>query len=261
MFNLNYAMILAIDIGNTMTHTAVFAGNKIAAFKKFPTASKSLKKFISSFAEIYKKNIVQVGIASVVPEVDSLWKIIAKEYFSVKPIFINHKVSLPVKLRLKYPVKAGADRICNAAAAYEFFRRKENVIAADFGTAVTYDIVLKNGDYIGGIISPGAETMAKSLHVFTSKLPMLRKSEMYVPRNIIGRNTVEALRSGTAYASIASFEGIIEKIEKELMRKFKVIITGGFAKQIHSNTSIKTVIRKNLVLEGINCILKYNHGN
>jgi type III pantothenate kinase len=158
-------------------------------------------------------------------------------------------------------VKLGADRICNAAAAYEFFRRKENVIAADFGTAVTHDVVLKNGDYIGGIISPGVETMAKSLHEYTSKLPILKKGEMYVPRNIIGRNTVEALRSGTAFASVASFEGIVSKIEKDLKRKFKVILTGGFARQIHSKTSVKTVIRENLVLEGINCILKYNNGN
>ncbi len=144
---------------------------------------------------------------------------------------------------------------------YEFFRKKENVIAADFGTAVTYDVVLKNGDYIGGIISPGVETMAKSLHGFTSKLPMLKRNEMYVPRNIIGKNTIEALRSGTAFAAIASFEGIVAKIEKELKRKFKVIITGGFARKIHSKTAVKTVIRENLVLEGINCILKYNNGN
>ncbi len=254
-------MILAIDIGNTMTHAAVFEGNKIVASKKFPTASKSIKKLISSFTVKYKNSIVQVGIASVVPEVGSQWRSIVKDLFSVKPVFINHNLLFPVNLRLKYPMKIGADRICNAVAAYEYFRRRENVIAADFGTAVTYDVVLKNGDYIGGIISPGVETMAKSLHEFTSKLPMLKKGEMYVPRNIIGKNTVEALISGTAFASIASFEGIVAKIEKELKRKFKVILAGGFAKIIHSGTDVKTVIRENLVPEGINCILKYNYGN
>jgi len=254
-------MILAVDIGNTMTHAAVFQGNKIITLKKFPTASKFIKKFTSSFGAKYKKNIAQVGIASVVTKEYSQWKDLVEELFSVKPIFINHNLLLPVNLRLKNPVKIGADRICNAVAAYEFFRKKENVIAADFGTAVTYDIVLKNGDYIGGIISPGVETMAKSLYRFTSKLPMLKRNEMYIPRNIIGKNTVEALRAGTAFASVASFEGIVAKIEKDLKRKFKVILSGGFARQIHAKTAVKTVIRENLVLEGINCILKYNNAN
>ncbi len=110
-------MILAVDIGNTMTRAAVFEGKKIVAFKKFPTASKFIKKFTSSFGARYKKNITQVGIASVVTQADSQWKGLVEELFSVKPIFINHNLLLPVNLRLKNPVKIGADRICNAVAA------------------------------------------------------------------------------------------------------------------------------------------------
>ena len=134
------------------------------------------------------------------------------------------------------------------------------MIAVDLGTAITYDVVLNQGEYIGGVISPGIETSAKALKIFTSKLPMLKSNDFIFSRKIVGKNTIEAIKSGVVYSALVSFEGIIKGIERELKRKFKVILTGGFARLIHKETSIKTVVKPNLVLDGINYIMNFNDG-
>lgn len=253
-------MILAIDIGNSITHMAVYDRNRIIYLRKFPTRSQSAEKFVLAAASRFRGKIVAAGIASVVPGKNKLWRILIKKNFSLNLAFISDKVYLPITLNVKSPHKLGADRICNALAAYEYFGKKENVIAVDLGTAITYDVVLKSGEYLGGIISPGIEIMAKSLHAFTSKLPMLKRTDMIVPKRVIGRSTVEAIRSGTLYSALASFEGIMVKIENERKIKFKIVLTGGFAKYIHASTKFNTVIRENLVLDGINYIIGYNNG-
>jgi len=253
-------LILAIDIGNSITHLAVYEQYKIIYIRKFSSRSILSKKILVTTANKFKNKINRVGISSVVTGVNKLLTGFIKDNFSLTPLFVSHKVNLPVYLNLKSPHKLGADRICNAVAGYEYFVKKENVIVVDFGTAITYDIVLRNGNYMGGIISPGIETMAKSLHRFTSKLPLLKNTDMIMPKRVIGRNTVNAIKSGTLYVVLASFEGIKSKIEKELKRKFKIVLTGGFARQIHSSTKLKTTIRENLVLDGINYILRYNYG-
>ena len=253
-------MIFAIDIGNSNTHFAVYFRNKIIYLRKFPTYTQSPEKYLLAVTNKYKRKISAIGIASVVPEKNRLWRRLIKKNFSLNPVFINNNAASPLFLNVKSPQTLGADRICNALAAFEYFGKKENVIAVDLGTAITYDVVLKNGKYLGGIISPGIKTMAKSLHAFTSKLPMLKKIDMIMPKRVIGRNTVDAIRSGTVYSTLASFEGIIKKIENEIEIKFKIVLTGGFAEYIHASTKLKTVIRENLVLDGINHILGYKNG-
>jgi type III pantothenate kinase len=252
-------LILALDIGNTLTHLAVYDGKKIIYLRKFPAHSGLRKNILKSAVRKFGKNIDRAGVSSVVPGVNKNWRKQITQYFSVEPIFVNHRIILPISLNIKSPQKLGADRICNATAGYEYFGKKQNVIAVDFGTAITYDVVLRGGNYIGGIISPGIETMAKSLNSYTSKLPKLKSTDFIMPKRIIGKNTVEAIKSGTLYAALASFEGIVDKISKELKTKFKIVITGGHAPQIHSATRLKTVIRENLVLDGINSILMYNY--
>lgn len=254
-------MNLAVDIGNSFTHFAVFDGGKIAFSWKFPTSGQTPEMFLKGILPYIKNRLSGAGIASVVTEKNKKWVSALKSVFDVKTVIINNKIKLPVKLKVKNPGKLGADRICNASAGYEYFNRKENVIAADFGTATTIDIILKNGDFIGGIISPGISTMAKSLNDYTAKLPLLKKEDYKMPKFIIGPDTIGAIRSGTLYAALASFEGIVRKIETEKTARFKIIVTGGFSRYIHTSTRLKTIIRMNLVLEGINAILELNNGN
>ncbi len=251
-------MILAIDIGNTITHLAVYDGNKMVHKRKVRSLSLLNEKMVQAAAGKFAGRVSQAGISSVVTKANSVWGRLIARHFSVEPLFVSCKVRLPISLNIKSPEKLGADRICNAVAGYVYFKGKENVIAVDFGTAITYDVVLKSGTYLGGIISPGIETMAKSLNYYTSRLPRMKSADLAMPKKVIGKSTVEAIRSGTVYSAIASFEGITGKIQKELGRKFKIILTGGFGALIHSSCEIKTVLRENLVLEGIRYILGYN---
>ena len=253
-------MILAIDIGNSFTHTAIYDSNKIVFLKKFPTGSDFQLSLFNQLSRKVKKNDLSIGIASVVPQANKKWEIAIKKNLGAEPLFINGNIVLPISLRVSKLYSLGADRICIASAAYKYCKQSQNVIAVDFGTATTYDVVLKQGEYIGGIISPGIATSAKALNTFTAKLPMLKSSDFTFSRKIVGKNTTEAIKSGVIYSALASFEGIIKGIEKEMKRKFKVILTGGFAGLIHGGTSIKTVIKPNLVLDGINYIMKFNNG-
>lgn len=254
-------MRLAIDIGNSTTHLAIYDRNRIVYLRKSPTHSDFAEKMLKSVKKKYTAGIMYAGISSVVKETNRKWARLVEDLFSIKPLIVSHRINLPIVLNIKSPERIGADRICNAVAGYEFFKRRENVIAVDFGTATTFDIVLKNGSYQGGIISPGIRTMAESLHSFTSMLPKLKSSELTMPRKIAGKNTAEAMKSGVVYASLAAFEGIVEKIKSEFKTEFSIILSGGFALLIHSSTKYKTAVNQNLVLDGINYLIGYNGGN
>jgi type III pantothenate kinase len=253
-------LILAIDIGNSIVHMALYESDNIVFIRKFPSNADMPLMFLKRLSNKIKQDKISAGIASVITGEAENWKNNVFKYVGIQPLLINSDLKLPVKLKIIRPESLGTDRICNAVAAYELFKRKENVIAVDFGTATTYDVVLSNGDYRGGIISPGIETSARALNYYTSKLPLLKSRDFTFPRKVVGNNTTDAIRSGVFYSALASFEGIIWKIEKEYKKKFKVVLTGGFSALIHSETALKTVIRKNLVLDGINLIVKYNEG-
>jgi type III pantothenate kinase len=253
-------LILAIDIGNTLTHLGLYESNKIVFNQHFPSQTAVPKFVLQKLHRKIKNEKFSAGVASVVTGESKKWKKIVKEHFGIYPLEIGKDIFLPIKLQVIRAESLGADRICNAVAAYEYFQEKENIIAVDFGTATTYDVVLNTGEYTGGIIQPGIEIAAKSLNAYTSKLPALKPRNFTFPHRVVGNNTINAIRSGVIYSALASFEGLIGKIEKEYRKKFKVVLTGGFSELIHSETAIKTVIRKNLVLDGINFIVKYNEG-
>jgi type III pantothenate kinase len=253
-------MILTIDIGNSLTHAGIYDSYILKKKIIFPTQavddSHDLPKEIIKLSSICISN---AGISSVVPKVNVYWKYLIKKYFDLQPVFISNKIRLPIKLKIYSPGTVGSDRICNAAAGYKYFGRKHNVIIIDFGTATTYDIVLKSGEFIGGVIAPGIGTSAESIHTKTSKLPLIPTEKLIFPKNPAGRNTLEAMQSGIMYSTLDSMEGMVKRLEKTNKVKFKIILTGGFAPIIQERTVLKTEIRKDLVMEGINYILHYNN--
>jgi len=133
------------------------------------------------------------------------------------------KTGMPI--RIDNPREVGADRLVNAVAAFERF--KTTCVIVDFGTAVTYDAVSADGEYLGGIITPGIEISLVALAARAAKLPTV---EMGEPRAVIGKSTVEAIRSGVAYGYAGQVEGIVRRIREELDEDLKVIATGGFSK-------------------------------
>lgn len=251
-------MNLAIDIGNTFTHFGLYKGGKLVRTFNIPTHSKlQLSSFHNKYIIRTADKIEQIGISCVVPKQIQIWLDYIKKYFGIYPLTINNKNKLPVSLKVKNSVTLGADRICLAAYGYSKF--KDNVIVCGFGTANTYNIVLKNGNFIGGIIAPGINTSAKALNNNTGKLPKLNFKDLKFSRSVIGSNTKSAIRSGLLNYPLFATEGIIKAIEKQYRCKFKVVITGGSAKIFKNKFSFKAHYNDNAVLDGINMILEYQN--
>lgn len=253
-------MNIAIDIGNSFTHIALFDGLRIISRVDIETYSnpkvmtKALKRFIPLAVSL--KN---VGISSVVPQLNVKWNHVIRKTFGKSALIINYKSKLPLRLKVKKPSGLGADRICNSVYGYEFFNRKKNVIIIDMGTAITFEVVLSGGNMTGGIIAPGINLSAKSLNIYTKKLPVLGFKDQKFPKAVIGYDTKSAIQSGLLNYSLFAIEGIIRAIESETGNKFEVIVSGGSGKIYKNRINRKVKYIENSVLPGINYILNYQN--
>src|SRR4030095_3981199 len=249
---------LAIDIGNSNTHIGIFS-NKLIRYETFKThAGELIKNADIAFKDLKDGDLKYCAISSVVPNAENFWVQYTGIKFNLKPLIISNSIKLPVKIKIDNSSSLGADRICNAVCGYEYFRRKYNVIVVDLGTATTINVILKNGDFIGGVIAPGLGTSSKSLNIHTGKLPLLDKKNLVFPKSVIGNSTKTAIQSGLMNTAYYSIEGIINAIKKETKRDYKVIISGGFAKAFIKK--FKPVHIENSVVEGLNMIMKSRLG-
>lgn len=253
-------MLLAIDIGNTHIVVGIFKNNKLLSHWRLSSSitrtedeSYLVVKLLCDQINISPHEIDGVVISSVVPNFTNIYKLLSEKYFHTKPIIVSANLKLGIKVKYENPSAVGADRLCNAVAAYNKFGGPAIVI--DFGTATTFDVISKKGEYLGGVISPGVETAGAELHRRAAQLP---KIELRFPNNVIGRNTVESMQSGILYGTLDAMEGIIKRIEKELGSKAKLIITGGYSKLICSKSKLKLRCEPSLVLEGAKLIYDMN---
>ena len=167
--------------------------------------------------------------------------------------FLNNKFKKIIKINIKNKNQVGSDRIANAVGVYKKY--KTNCIVLDFGTATTFDVVTKKGIYNGGIIAPGVNLSIKSLANSADQIP-----NFYIKKQkkIIGKNTLEALRSGFYWGYSGLINNIILKIEKETKRKYKIIFTGGYAGFFKTSIIRPFEIDKNITIHGIIEIFKKN---
>ena len=161
-----------------------------------------------------------------------------------------------MKILYSDPASVGADRLCNAVAAFQKYNQA--VIVIDFGTATTFDIVNNKAEYLGGIISPGVETTAWALYQRAAKLP---KISLEFPKRVIGRSTDESMQSGILSGTVKMIDGLVEDIMKELKDDPQVIATGGLAKLIQPRTKYIKQFFPHLVLEGLYQIFNMNVSN
>ena len=177
-----------------------------------------------------------------------------KKFYKIKLIEIKEKkIKKIIKINIKNKNQVGSDRIANAVGAYK--RYKSNCIVLDFGTATTFDVIVKNGIYNGGIIAPGVNLSIKSLSNSADQIPIF---SMKKQRKIIGKNTIEALRSGFYWGYSGLINNIILKIEKETKKKYKIIFTGGYADLFKTSIIRSFTIDKNITIKGIIEIFKEN---
>ena len=240
-------MYILGDIGNTDTKIfLVSTRNKIIKKINFPSKElnqKKLSKYISSFKPNYK-SINKILFCSVVPNTFN----IIKKFLSKKTKINCYEVkNLDIKSLIKIKVnykQVGSDRITNAIS---LMNNKNNFIILDFGTATTFDVLIKD-TYSGGVIAPGIKL---SLGALADKATLIPKINLKMIRNVIGKDTVSAVRSGFFWGYAGLIDNIIYLIKKETRKSFKVIITGGFSDLFKKSIKTKVKQNKDITINGL----------
>ena len=253
-------MLLAIDIGNTKIAIGVFQAEKLKSTLRIATDIHQLQDDYASLLfnllphhHINMSDIKEAIICSVVPPLAPVFKDLCQHYLRVSPLVVEAGVKTGVRVRMDNPKEVGADRIVNAAAAFQLYGGPAIVI--DMGTATTFDVVSKEGDYLGGAIAPGIEISAEALFLRAAKLPRV---ELVRPKRVIGKNSVTAMQSGVIFGYVGLIEGLVARLCHELEGNAKVIATGGYAELIAKETPVIEVVNPHLTLEGLRIIYELN---
>jgi type III pantothenate kinase len=226
-------MLLVVDVGNTQTHFGVChePEGPIVEHWRFATEREStgdeLAAALSNLLGLRGLSFADVDasiVSSTVPQLSDHWTQVAERYLGHEMLVVGPSIRTGMPIRIDNPYEVGADRLVNAVAAYD--RAQNTCIVVDFGTAITYDAVSAAGEYLGGIISPGAEISIDALYDRAAKLP---KVELAEPRSLIGKSTVDAIRSGIVHGFAGQVEGILRRLRAELGEDVFVIATGGLA--------------------------------
>ncbi len=253
-------MLLAIDIGNTNIKLGIFDGDKLKANWSLATGiHRTSDEYGGVLLNLMERNkispskVIGVVLCSVVPPLLPTFVELCKKYLDTKPLVVEAGVKTGMRIRLDNPREVGPDRVVNAVAAQHLYGKP--VIIIDLGTATTFDVVSQEGDYLGGAIAPGILIATEALYTRTAALPRIRLSR---PEQVIGKNTVSAMQSGIIFGYIGLIEGILQRIERELGRKAKVVATGGQAHLLAEEIPSIDVVNPDLTLIGLRLIYEMN---
>lgn len=245
-------MILAIDIGNSHTVFGIFDKGTLASESRIVSSTVGTEDELWATLELLldrafvgKEDITGSVISSVVPNLTPIFEMTIAKHLSRHSLIISATLDTGMPVKYEDPKAVGADRICNAVAAYAKYGGP--CIAVDFGTATTFDVVSKKGEYIGGAIAPGVETSAVDLQRRTALLP---KIDLQFPDRVIGTNTTASMQSGILYGALDAMEGMIRRLKAIIGDTATVVATGGFSKLIASKSKLIDHVEPALVLEG-----------
>jgi type III pantothenate kinase len=253
-------MLLAIDIGNSNVVFGVFDGDRLRESWRVGTKARItadeyavIVRNLFAFSGLEFRQIDGIVISSVVPPVLPLLSEMSRKHFQRDPLVITHETKTGISLAYNDPRQLGADRIVNAAAAYRLFGGP--LIIVDFGTATTFCAVTRNGEYLGGAITPGVKISAEALCRRAAKLP---RFELVRPAAVIGRDTVSALQAGMFYGYAGLVDAIVERMKQEFAPEARVVATGGLAELVAPATRTITEVLPQLTLEGLRLIYELN---
>lgn len=248
-------MLLAIDIGNTNILIGVL--KSISDFPLIERVTTNLKKTeseyllllnqIFNFHNFKKENIDKAIISSVVPEITNKIENAIKKLFSIDNVIVLDNLKSNYNIKINYANKSeiGIDRLVNAEAVNKLYKLPAAII--DTGTTVTICFLSENGIYEGGVIMPGINISALSLHKYTAKLPLV---DINKPEHFIGKTTIEGIKSGIYYSIVGGLKHIISELNKKY-KNLNVIITGGYSDILKNDSSFIDVFDSNLTLKGL----------
>lgn len=253
-------MLMAVDIGNTNITFGIFEGEKLRATWRMATDVHQMPdEYAALLLNLLHHNgmepsdIKEAALCSVVPPLLRTFNELFERYFKTAPLVVGPGVKTGVRIRMDNPREVGTDRIVNAAAAHHLY--SGSLIIIDLGTATTFDVVSKEGDYMGGVISPGIVIAAEALFTRTAALPRV---ELVRPKSAIGTNTITAMQSGLVFGYVGLVESIVARIRQELGEKAMVVATGGYATLIAQETPVIEKVNPDLTLIGLRLIYLMN---
>jgi type III pantothenate kinase len=253
-------VLLVVDVGNTQTHLGAFRGEELIHDWRFATVREStadeLGARLRSLLELRELSFGDLDasiLSSTVPQLRPEWTAMAERYLGHEMPVIGPGLKTGMPIRMDNPREVGADRLVNAVAAFERFGGP--CVIVDFGTAITYDVVGDAGEYVGGIIAPGVEI---SMEALTSRAAAIPKIDLAPPRALIGKSTVEAIRSGVIYGFAAQVDGMVGRLREELGDATAAVATGGLAGAIVPFCDLIDDVDPLLTLTGLRLIHERN---
>jgi len=248
-----WGMLLAVDIGNTNIVWGLFKNGALLAHWRIATDA---KKTADEYGVLFSSLITQAGLtpggvggailSSVVPALTGTFEAMIGTVFHRTPLLVSPDMETGLTLKYDNPKEIGSDRIVNAAAAHHKYHR--DLIVVDFGTATTFCVVTKTGEYLGGVITPGLGISAEALFARAAKLS---KVELVRPKSVIGIDTAGSIQSGLLYGYAGQVDALVRRIDEELGRSSYVIATGGLASVIAPETTRIDTVDPFLTLEGL----------
>ena len=253
-------VVLLIDVGNTNTVFGVVREDELRHQLRLRTdrerTADELAALVLPLFDRLHIDLLDVSafwVSSVVPPLNPMVRILAREYFHADAVFVEAGIKTGLPIRSDNPAEVGADRIVNAVAARDLYGAPTVVV--DFGTATTFDVVDPKGSYVGGIIAPGIGISAEALFAQASKLYRVDLEE---PKQLIGRNTSAAVQSGIYYGYLGLVDGILARLKAEIDGLETVVATGGMAPLLAAGSAHITEVNDMLTLRGLRLIYERN---
>ncbi len=253
-------MLLAVDVGNSQIKIALYRdAARIAHWLGATDRHRTADEYAMLWQQLLASrgydfgDVAGAAISCVVPSLVETLRLLCRDYLHLTPLEVGPGIRTGMRILYDNPRDVGADRIANAIAVYE--RHGGPAIVVSFGTATTFTVVSKDGDFLGGAIAPG---IGISVDALAEHAAQLRKIELTRPAQVIARNTVTAMQSGILYGFIGLVDGIIDRMREELGGKATVVATGGFAGLIGPECRSVDHVDPLLALEGLRILYDRN---